>query len=863
MRTSGPAIYDLRTLLKSFTRQRFIYLFALICITTITWVEFGMVQVHASSFAHTSPTVNANCAQASSSPDGNPFPLCPGPFPTGGNCVWWAWEQWHLLGYDLPPDWGNAADWIVDAERSGLPLGTTPRTGSIAVFPRADGVWAFGTAGHVAFVTSVSPDATSFNVTYQDYGDPTPMFTGTGYNVSVINEPRYQNGEMRFIYFPKLIDPARFSQLPGVNGNGIAQIPITNSLMNSPITLGLPPGSIDQEFNANFTGSGFTDLLLYNRQQGSLDVLNFKDKIQQNSTNNVQKKPENQSGHNSLITQRISLGDAITPINGWGSSLDIHIGDYTGSGRSQILLYDRVTGKIQLISLSKELKIQKHVTLPGWGTNWELFTGQFDGQHTGIFMYNPFAFPNPTSVSNPTSPTVVQKPGPAPVQNPTPQPSPSPSSSPSPSASPTPKPSPSPSASPTPQPSPNPSPSPSASPTPQPTSSPTPTASPTPTPKPSPSPTPTPKPTPSPTPTASPTSKASPTPTPKPTPSPTPTATATPCPTPVPSPSPTPIANATPCPTPVPSPSPTSNNTANTDWEFGNFNFAFNTTPQPGQDLSGSALQDWETQGRMKNVMVIDFKKDFSINRQQQYTLWHDSWEVYVGRFANPQQDGIFLYDRNQGEARILNFDSKLIVSQYQEIHNLTGNWEIHSGNFNNSKRAQILLYDPSSGDAQFLVFGADLSLLLQKSLPGWGTNRVLYIGHFGLPSLSVMLYNQHMGQSTFMAFDSSLRVSNQYTVASWDQNSQILVGSFFERSRCLTGHICSNGDDILVLNRSTGQAKQYTFSFGNHFKVFDNRTEAFLREGVTSNPSLLTVDATSFSLISTLDTSIHNEELY
>ena len=51
--------------------------------------------------------------------------------------------------------------------------------------------------------------------------------------------------------------------------------------------------------------------------------------------------------------------------------------------------------------------------------------------------------------------------------------------------------------------------------------------------------------------------------------------------------------------------------------------------------------------------------------------------------------------------------------------------------------------------------------------------------------------------------------------------------------------------------------------AFGNHFKVFDNRTEAFLREGVTSNPSLLTVDATSFSLISTLDTSIHNEELY
>jgi surface antigen/cell division septation protein DedD len=750
MRTSEPAIHDLKTLLKNFNRQRLIYIFALICLMTITWVELGigMAQVHASSFDHTAPTVKSNCAQAHSSPDGNPFPLCPGHFPNGGNCVWWAWEQWHLLGYDLPPNWGNAADWIVDAERVGLPIGTIPRPGSIAVFPRADGVWAYGPDGHVAFVTWVSSDATSFNVTYQNYGDATPMFIGRGYNVSVINEPRFQNGEMRFIYFPKLIDPARFTQLPGVNGNGFAQIALANSLLNSRITLGLPPGSIDQGFNADFTGSGFTDLLLYNRQQGSLDVLTFSGKVRQNPSNNVQKNPDNQSGNNSLIPQRISLGDAITPINGWGSSLDIHIGDFTGSGRSEILLYDRVTGKIQLISLTSQLKIQKHVILPGWGTSWELFTGRYDGQHTGIFMYNPFAFPNPIPVIIPTpKPTVVHKPSPTPVHSPTP--------------SPTPKPSPTPGAS----------------------------------------------------------------------------------------------------PSPKPSPSPTPTKTTNANFEF--TNFKFNTIPQPGQDLSGSALETWETQGRMSNVNVFNFKKDFSINQLQQYTLWHDSWEVYVGRFANPQQDGIFLYDRIQGEARILNFNSVLAVSQYQEIHNLTGNWEVHSGNFNNSKRAQVLLYDPSSGNAQFLVFGSDLSLIHQKSISGWGTNRVLYIGHFGLPSLSVMLYNPHMGQSTFMAFDSSLRVSYQYTISTWDQNSQILVGSFLDRSRCLASHTCSIGDDILVLNRKTGQAKQYIFSFGNHFKVFDNRTQAFLREGATSKPFLSTVDATSFSLMSTLDTNIHNEELY
>jgi hypothetical protein len=265
----------------------------------------------------------------------------------------------------------------------------------------------------------------------------------------------------------------------------------------------------------------------------------------------------------------------------------------------------------------------------------------------------------------------------------------------------------------------------------------------------------------------------------------------------------------------------------------------------------------------MSNVIILDFKKDFSINEQQQYTLWHDDWEVYVGRFANSHQDGVFLYDRIPGEARVLDFNNKLFVSQYQEIHNLTGNWEIHSGNFNNSSHAQILLYDPSSGDAQFLLFGSDLSLIDQKNISGWGTNRVLYIGHFGLPSLSIMLYDSRAAQSTFIAFDSKLRVSHQYTISSWDQNSQVLVGAFLDHSRCIASHTCTNGDDILVLNRKTGQAKQYVFSFGNRFKVFDNRVQAFLREGVAQLVNLSAVDATSFSLMSTLDTSIHNEELY
>lgn len=268
-------------------------------------------------------------------------------------------------------------------------------------------------------------------------------------------------------------------------------------------------------------------------------------------------------------------------------------------------------------------------------------------------------------------------------------------------------------------------------------------------------------------------------------------------------------------------------------------------------------------QGRMPNILVFDFKKDFSIDQEQQYTLWHDSWEVYVSRFVNPHQDGIFLYDRTAGEARIMDFDSKLVVSHYQQVHNLVGNWEIHSGDFNGSGRAQLLLYDPDSGDVQFLVFGSDLSPVDQKSVSGWKAGLVLYVGHFGLRSLSVMLYDPQAGQSTFIAFNSSLAVTHQYTITSWDQNSQVLVGAFLDRSRCLASNTCVTGDDILVLNRHTGQVQQYIFSFSNSFKVFDNRMQSFLRDGTASTAYMRTVDPSSISLVTTLDTGIHNEELY
>ncbi len=362
----------------------------------------SQAQNNAVTVAHTSATVDESCNKTYYSRDGNPFQLCPSAYPGGGNCVWWAWEQWHLLGYDLPLNWGNAADWVVDAERVGLSIGTEPRVGSIAVFPRADGVWAYGAEGHVAFVTSVSSNGSLFNVTYQNYGDPKPMYVGLNYSVDVINQPHFQRNELRFIYFPTTINPSRFAQLPGLNGNYLAGLQVANQQMTnnaatigaSRPTLGLPSGSgsSEQEFNADFTGNGLSDLLLYNRQQGSLSVVALTSHKHATSRILPNRQAYTRYSPSAPTTiQQVILSDAITSSTGWGTNLDIRIGDFTGTGKSDILLYDRTNGTMQMLTLSPELTIEKHVSLAGWGPNWELYPGRFDGQRTGLFMYNRFA----------------------------------------------------------------------------------------------------------------------------------------------------------------------------------------------------------------------------------------------------------------------------------------------------------------------------------------------------------------------------------------------------------------------------------------------------------------------------------------
>src|SRR5256885_14731431 len=90
---------------KSFTgsridRQLVLKVLGVCLLVLLSYIEIApSFSAQARTQSYTMPTVNMSCQDISFSADGNPFPLCPGRGGRGGNCTWWAWEQWHLLGY--------------------------------------------------------------------------------------------------------------------------------------------------------------------------------------------------------------------------------------------------------------------------------------------------------------------------------------------------------------------------------------------------------------------------------------------------------------------------------------------------------------------------------------------------------------------------------------------------------------------------------------------------------------------------------------------------------------------------------------------------------------------------------------------
>lgn len=53
----------------------------------------------------------------------------------------------------------------------------------------------------------------------------------------------------------------------------------------------------------------------------------------------------------------------------------------------------------------------------------------------------------------------------------------------------------------------------------------------------------------------------------------------------------------------------------------------------------------------------------------------------------------------------------------------------------------------------------------------------------------------------------------------------------------------------------SSFQVKQYIFSFGRQFQVYDNHAQAFIYQGIDTSEYIDLVDTTTFKLVTALST--------
>lgn len=73
---------------------------------------------------------------------------------TPGNDYFWGQCVWYVANRkSVPAGWGNASDWLANAQAQGWATGTEPRVGAVAWFP-------IGGEGHVAYTEAVNDDGT-------------------------------------------------------------------------------------------------------------------------------------------------------------------------------------------------------------------------------------------------------------------------------------------------------------------------------------------------------------------------------------------------------------------------------------------------------------------------------------------------------------------------------------------------------------------------------------------------------------------------------------------------------------------------------------------------------------------------------
>ncbi len=87
-----------------------------------------------------------------------------------GNCTWYV----KSMRPDISNSWGNANTWYSNAAAQGWKVGSTPKKGAVATTTK-------GWAGHVAYVTKVTPDGKWVTIREMNYGALYAMNTRTVY----------------------------------------------------------------------------------------------------------------------------------------------------------------------------------------------------------------------------------------------------------------------------------------------------------------------------------------------------------------------------------------------------------------------------------------------------------------------------------------------------------------------------------------------------------------------------------------------------------------------------------------------------------------------------------------------------------
>lgn len=86
-----------------------------------------------------------------------------------GQCTWWVSLQRPDLPW-FPGSEGNAMNWAVAARKRGLPTGTSPAVGAVAVF--APGQYGAGRYGHVAYVLALEGADNEIIISEYDFSLP-------------------------------------------------------------------------------------------------------------------------------------------------------------------------------------------------------------------------------------------------------------------------------------------------------------------------------------------------------------------------------------------------------------------------------------------------------------------------------------------------------------------------------------------------------------------------------------------------------------------------------------------------------------------------------------------------------------------